>query len=1065
VEDEREICVSLLAGVHLTVAGEEVGLRGDRARALLARLALDVGAEVPRSVLIHDVWGDAGTTSGTGALRVQIKRIRDHLTPHGLDGVIERTPGGYRLAESVTVDVTEVRRAIDAAHALAETDPEGALACMTAAEVDLDSEPLRGLEDHLFALSASKRLTRMWMEALMLRARLSVETGRLGDAVEILSVLSGRAPTDEGVAITRMHALTALGSNREALAVAHQLRRDLGEVGLTPGSDVLQFEQAILNPAPPTTPHEPTDLIGRSVEIRRVGQALDALATGVGTTVTICGPAGIGKTALASAAADAALGRGLSVFSAAADEVERHHPFHILQWLTRRTGALAPEPLDLTEWLDTVPAAGQPGGFDPDSARLAVANRLQHAVAALGEPFVVVAEDLHWADESSMSLLRALSRTARQFPVLVILTGRPESAWSEALGDLPRVDISLEPLAHADAQRLAEDHVGGPLGPDLANAITSTGGNPLLVLEYLRGLELEDRLLRVGSMVDSSGSGPPTTVTKLASRRLRSLRPELIEVLHAAAVLGRTSELSLLARLCERETIADLVLADIEASGIAAHDGSRLTFEHDLLRTAVYADVPEGRRAQLHRRAARLLADDQRPVISVAAHAVLSGSERDPQAAAWMQEAAAAVCAVEPRSSIAFLDRALELAEGFDDRFVLHHAKLEALTTAGDLKEATELVDMLVQARRPETAELQVRFAGLMMAQAKANEAREILAGVDVDSMGQGLSSRWSALLGLCSYAAFDQPQARLHAGRAIELGIAADDVIGLSMAHGVVGRCSLMTHHYRDGLRSGRLSAEFADADPSGGAHLYLPWYFVGMTLLDIDDHAGVEDALGRGRAAAEHHHLHFADPLYLTLEAALAYRVGDLGRARSAAIQVLDIEQHLGSSLVSAWVRALLALVAIDSDELDLARTYCDDAEAAQAAGSPQGAHMVALARAELVRHEDDAAQALGGLREAWQFFDAFSLHACKPAIAPALARAAAHARDAGELTIVNQEMAVVTDRSDCPVHQATRLWVAGLTTADADAIDQAADMLDRAGRPGDAVICRQDRFSLRG
>ena len=56
----------------------------------------------------------------------------------------------------------------------------------------------------------------------------------------------------------------------------------------------------------------------------------------------------------------------------------------------------------------------------------------------------------------------------------------------------------------------------------MPTAISAAGGDPLLVIEYLRGLAMEDRLVRVGDVIDSSGTGSPTNVQSLAARRLRS---------------------------------------------------------------------------------------------------------------------------------------------------------------------------------------------------------------------------------------------------------------------------------------------------------------------------------------------------------------------------------------------------------------------------------------------------------------------------------------------------------------------------------------------------------------
>lgn len=1059
------VAVRLLDGVHLVVVGsEELALRGERQRALLARLALDCGSAVSRDVLIEDVWNGSPGRSATSGLRVQIKRLRDHLEPHGLDGIVETTGDGYRLSDEVTTDADRLASVVD--DAVAGRIGSRAL-CERFAEVavGLSGEPLMGLEDLAFAVTAGQRLRRLQTRALTWYARACLSDGRADEAETLSAAAAERAPLDEGVAAIRMQALVALGRNREALLVAHRLRLGLAEVGLEPGPEVRSREQDILNPAPTAPRSRSVGIAGRQFEIQRILEALDGIAIGIGSTVTISGPAGIGKTELARFAIQGAVERGWDVATTIADEMERHRPFHLLFDVQLQRPDEPPRSLDLGTALIADPHRDAPTGFDPASLRLVVAAKLNEMLDNRPDPMVIVAEDLHWADESSLAIVRALSRSARHRPLMLVLTGRLETDWLGVLGDAPRQDVFLGPLADDDAQLLAQERVGGSLGPELASAVASAAGNPLLVVEYLRGLQMEDRLIRIGDVVDSSGGGPPTNVRALANRRLNALSEPARTVLETAAVVGRVCDLDLLTRLCD--TRRSELMALLETStrvGIVSFDDRRVTYLHDLFREAVYAQIPDARRAELHRAVARALDATDRPVISVAAHALLSGADNDNETIAWMREAAAAAAAVEPRSTIAFLDRALELSSGVDERFRLLHAKVEALTASGKLPDATQLVDVLVRARRPETSVLQVRYAGLLMAQAKANEAREVLSRVEPESLGEALRSRWGALTALCNYAAFDQEAARAHAERAIDDGTAACDSIGLSMAHGVVGRCDVMAHRYLDGLAAGRLSAEYADADPTGGAHLYLPWYFVGMTLLDLDDHGGVEDALERGRSVSARHHLHFSWPLYSTLETALAQRIGDLDRAFRAGVEVLEIDRQLGYTLISAWVRALLSLCALERTELDLAETYCREAEAAQAAGSPQGAHVVALARAELERTNGNMDRAFEVLDEHWRFFDAFSLHACKPWIAPALARAAVQTGRSGTARAVASELALVTERSSAAAHRATRNWVDGLIAGSAETVLEAARDFAAIGRSRDAALAAGDATALR-
>jgi len=260
--DVSMVEVRLLDGVRLLVGGTEVELRGDRTRALLARLALDRGSAVSRDVLIDDVWDGAPGKSGAGALRVQVKRLRDQLSPLGIGHVIETTPDGYRLVEGVTTDVDTVEQAI--ADATGEQASAAALfERFTQLARAIRGRPLDGLEDLFFAVAAAGRLTRLQTVAATSYARVCLAEGRAEQAESLLVPAMGRSPTDEGLTATYIDVLTALGRNRDALAVAHRLRSELAEVGLVPGDDILQREQAILNPAPAAPVPVAAGLTGR----------------------------------------------------------------------------------------------------------------------------------------------------------------------------------------------------------------------------------------------------------------------------------------------------------------------------------------------------------------------------------------------------------------------------------------------------------------------------------------------------------------------------------------------------------------------------------------------------------------------------------------------------------------------------------------------------------------------------------------------------------------------------------------------------------------------------------
>ena len=203
---------------------------------------------------------------------------------------------------------------------------------------------------------------------------------------------------------------------------------------------------------------------------------------------------------------------------------------------------------------------------------------------------VVVIEDVHWADEATVDLLRFLGRRLRDARVLLVATYRDEDLAASdplrvALGEISRQRstrrIELAPLS-ADAVRV----LAGASGLDAAELYRLTGGNPFYVTE----------------VVQAGMSEVPAVARDAVLARAVRLGGESREVLDAAALIGTRSDL----RLIEAVTACPARAVDeILASGLLAGDGGRLRFRHEIARLAVEQAIPAHRRAAIH---ARILA-------------------------------------------------------------------------------------------------------------------------------------------------------------------------------------------------------------------------------------------------------------------------------------------------------------------------------------------------------------------------------------------------------------------------------------------------------------------------
>lgn len=363
-------------------------------------------------------------------------------------------------------------------------------------------------------------------------------------------------------------------------------------------------------------------LVGRDVLLAAGEAALSGALEGRGRLLLLAGEAGIGKTALATAIADAGARSGALVRAGACWESEGLPPF--TPWIDalRRPGddacALVARRLE---------GVDAPGATDAAAAQRARVQLFGAVVDGLHEeatrrPQVVVLEDLHWADRGSLELLTATVAHLPRMPVLLIGTYRGDELPSS--GPLASIGGNAERLSVTglDSRSVADlltSVLGRPATEDEARAVhRQTAGNPLFVTQVAR-------LLGAGS------KAVPLGVQDVLARRLARLSARCSDVLGAAAVLGTEFDAAVLADVVGGPV--DQALDEAARAGLAvpaADDPSRWSFLHALVASTCYDALPSGHRAVLHGRAAEAL--ERRPATSASAlvhHAVRGRFEDD----------------------------------------------------------------------------------------------------------------------------------------------------------------------------------------------------------------------------------------------------------------------------------------------------------------------------------------------------------------------------------------------------------------------------------------------------
>ncbi|MGV9710953.1 ATP-binding protein [Gordonia sp. NPDC003424] len=345
--------------------------------------------------------------------------------------------------------------------------------------------------------------------------------------------------------------------------------------------------------------------VGRAQEVAQLRGALLAAGQGRGRIAVISGPAGIGKTRLAEAVVGIADDLAIPVVRGRAVDDDGMPAL----WPWRRAARDLP---GLRSVLD-----GHTGRASAAASRFeffeAAADALRDDAAPQG--LVVVLEDLHWADRTSLLMLQHVVADLAGARVLVLASIRDPAGTSatekaaQLLSELPRapgaLSLPLAGLSRAEVRRWLDEVIGPDAVPDelVSRVHDGTDGNPLLVRLVLESIRAGD----ISTIPDLSSGAH---VRQMTRGLLDSLDPGTHEVLTAAAVLGEHLDPTLVARMLDRapDDIAS-VFEEAALGGILRSAPGTLAFTHALVRDAVYGEIGEVERRSMHAAAARALCD------------------------------------------------------------------------------------------------------------------------------------------------------------------------------------------------------------------------------------------------------------------------------------------------------------------------------------------------------------------------------------------------------------------------------------------------------------------------
>jgi len=509
-----------------------------------------------------------------------------------------------------------------------------------------------------------------------------------------------------------------------------------------------------------------TDLVGRAPESALLRDRLREAWAGAGQIVLPSGEAGIGKSRLAAQLAAEVANEPHTRLRYQCSPYHRDSVLHPFVVALGRAARLTPEDPANTQ-LDKLEAILAParlaetaplfasllsiptGGRYPPLALSAAQQRRLTLAALLDQlealarqnPVLMLFEDAHWADATSLEVLDLTVERVRALPVLALFTFRPEyqAPWT-GLSHVP--SIALDRLSPGEVETLAERVAGRPLPREVTTQIVAKTDGVSLFVEELTKTVLEGGLLVAGPQgwhLDRPlpPFAIPATLQDSLAARLDRLAP-VKEIAQIGAAIGREFSYALLRAVAGRDEPAlRAALAQLEEAELLFRSGmppdARYTFKHALVQDTAYETLLRSRRQILHRQIADALRSEFAATAAaepeLVAHHLTQAGLDEPAIEWWGKAGEGALRRSAFKEAAAHLGKAIEVA----DR--LAATAPSTATASNRLHLQTSLGNALIWAKGYQAPETSAAFA----------HARELASRVE------DASERFSAYYGLCA--------------------------------------------------------------------------------------------------------------------------------------------------------------------------------------------------------------------------------------------------------------------------------------------------------------------------
>ncbi len=776
-------------------------------------------------------------------------------------------------------------------------------------------------------------------------------------------------------------------------------------------------------------------IVDRIAERDLVQRIVAGLPTDGCHAVQLFGEPGIGKSALIRAA----LGGDHRIIWCEGDPIGQRRPFGLLL-----------EGLAIDRWRRTAHEVI----LAPFNSEHLLAERLLTEIGRIlaDGPMVLVLDNVHWADDSTIDLLPRLTREYAAQPLLLVTAGDSQLAaetWrvsSTLSRSCPTTELRLRPLTLKESWSMVTRLLGWEPARDAEPLVASAGGNPYLLTRVADALEAARR----------AGSVEPPALTLPMSQlpHLARLSTDCVRFLELAAVLGQGFDSRQLSKV-SGQPLAQVIelVREATAAGVLEDNLGALRFRHELIRSTLAGELPDTVRSDLHRFVAGELASSGADPVDVVDHlveATLAPLDFD-----WVHSVAVKCTTAAPARALELWDHLIDgagLTDPLDPRLAeVESHRAVAQFSLGHLGEAEATARKVLDAGTAhDESELRACLTMSLLIQGRPEEARELAEIGDVSTdLHPWERAEQTALAGMAALLSGDPAAAEVALRRAERDALATGSMTALIRVLVTRGYDA----HCRADLGTASLllqeAAKLTEIEGITAAQGTFAHAMLGLVLSDLDRVDDAQGVFSSGRRLARSRGLDLVENLIHSARASAAVSVGVLDDAAEA----LDAELRRFAQDDAWWHPLQLSrrgIVALYRDGPESAEGWLRQIRQVDEPEQGYGMAWRARAVAAVRTARGDVEGALNELWRAWDEVTAAGIMIDRRVLAADLTQAALATGDeekAGAALAGIEEIA--SGNPDVASLEVSRLMVRGLVTGEVDALVAATVAAARSPR----------------